>query len=149
MGTAGYSSYFGSTNPIFGGVGDAFDVSSQSRYYNLELNLTPRVLEAGALHAMEAELEELLGRARAAAAGSAARLALCGILPTLDESHLTLEHMTPAVNVTKATKATTHQPIKAASKINIRLTGAVRTSEIRARFSACLRPILCTISFIR
>jgi CBS domain-containing protein len=63
--------------------------------FNLEANLTPRVLEAGALEAMEAELEALVAQARGAAALHGAEIVLCGSLPTLVRSDLTLENMTP------------------------------------------------------
>jgi CBS domain-containing protein len=74
--------------------GDARLTSELARY-NLEANLTPRPLAGDCLRAMDAELDEVLGLARAAAAGCGADVALCGILPTLRASDLTLDNMAP------------------------------------------------------
>ena len=63
--------------------------------FNLEANLTPRVLEGPCFRDLEAELEELVGRVRAAAAAASTRVVLCGILPTLEREHLGLDYMTP------------------------------------------------------
>ena len=63
--------------------------------FNLEANLSPRELVGDCLSRMEAELEELIGRIRAAAAAEDARVVLCGILPTLEKDHLGLDSMTP------------------------------------------------------
>jgi CBS domain-containing protein len=63
--------------------------------FNLETNLSPQRLGAGCLARMQSELEELLGKARAAAAAEQAQILMCGILPTLEKAHLGLEWMTP------------------------------------------------------
>lgn len=63
--------------------------------FNLEANLSPLVLEGDCFSRMEAELTRLFGEARDAAAAENSRVVLCGILPTLDKSHLGLESMTP------------------------------------------------------
>lgn len=63
--------------------------------FNLEANLIPRVLTAGAFEAMEAELETRISEARASAALVGAEVVLCGSLPTLVRSDLTLENITP------------------------------------------------------
>ncbi len=70
-------------------------LTSELGRYNLEANLTPRALEGGCLRAMETELGEVLGAARAAAAGCGADVLLCGILPTLRPGDLTLDNMAP------------------------------------------------------
>src|SRR5213593_1461730 len=62
--------------------------------FNLEANLSPREFGGSCLAQMEAELVEMLGLARAAAAGEGARVLFCGILPTLEKQHLGLEWMT-------------------------------------------------------
>jgi CBS domain-containing protein len=63
--------------------------------YNLEANLSPKVMGGDCLSSMEAELEGCLARVRAAAARVGARPILVGILPTLGREHLGLDHMTP------------------------------------------------------
>ena len=64
--------------------------------FNLEANLSPQALSGDCFGRMERELNTLLDRARAAAAEQDAQIVLCGILPTLDKSHLTLDYMTPS-----------------------------------------------------
>jgi len=63
--------------------------------FNLEANLSARVLENECLSSMEAELEELVGKARAAAAELGVRVCLTGILPTLEKRDLGMDSMTP------------------------------------------------------
>ena len=63
--------------------------------FNLEANLTPLKLEANSLNLLETELSELLQTARQAARGVGADVLLAGILPTLQQSDLTLENITP------------------------------------------------------
>ncbi len=63
--------------------------------FNLEFNLDPLTLGGDCLGRMQAQLEEILAKARDAAAIHDAKVILCGILPTLDKSDLTLANMTP------------------------------------------------------
>jgi len=63
--------------------------------FNLETNLSPQRLGGDCLTRMQRELEELLAKARAAAAAEQAQILMCGILPTLEKTHLGLEWMTP------------------------------------------------------
>jgi CBS domain-containing protein/gamma-glutamyl:cysteine ligase YbdK (ATP-grasp superfamily) len=63
--------------------------------FNLEANLSPRVLSGSCLRQMEAELRELIGKARTAAESFGADVLLSGILPTLQPSDLTLDNLTP------------------------------------------------------
>ncbi len=63
--------------------------------FNLEANLSPRVFEGKALSELEGELNGLLGRVRTTAKELNAGVVLTGILPTLDQSHLGMESMTP------------------------------------------------------
>lgn len=63
--------------------------------YNIETNLSPQLLGGECLARMHAELDEMLGHARLAAAQENAQILMCGILPTLDKQHLGLEWMTP------------------------------------------------------
>lgn len=63
--------------------------------FNLEANLTPLELANNCFTRMEQELEELIDRARNAAATQDAEVLLSGILPTLQKSDLTLDNLTP------------------------------------------------------
>jgi CBS domain-containing protein len=62
--------------------------------FNLEANLTPRLLSGKCFQQIEAELRELIGKARASAETFGADILLSGILPTLQPSDLTLENLT-------------------------------------------------------
>jgi CBS domain-containing protein len=63
--------------------------------FNLEINLTPQLMGPNALRALEAELDELVGRARTAARALNGGIALTGILPTLKQDDLTLDAIVP------------------------------------------------------
>ena len=63
--------------------------------FNLEANLTPRVIASDCFAAMEQELNELLETARGQAAEFQADILLAGILPTLRPTDLTLENLSP------------------------------------------------------
>lgn len=61
--------------------------------YNLEYNAAPRRLEAGALAALEADLDVALARVRAAAAACDTEVFLGGVLPSIDRGDLTLANL--------------------------------------------------------
>ena len=63
--------------------------------FNLEANLSPRVLEGSCFTDMQEEVDRLVGEVRTAAARHHARVALSGILPTLAKSDLAMENITP------------------------------------------------------
>ncbi len=63
--------------------------------FNLEANCLPRVFGGSCLRDMEDELKEVKRIAGKAARAEGAEVLLVGILPTLQKSHLSLEHMTP------------------------------------------------------
>ena len=63
--------------------------------FNLEANLSPRVFGGRCLSEMEGELLHLLELARDAAREVRTQIVMCGILPTLDQTHLGLESLTP------------------------------------------------------
>ena len=63
--------------------------------FNLETNMPPMELGGDCLARMESTLDLLTESAREAAARENAFVLLCGILPTLERSHLTLDWMTP------------------------------------------------------
>src|ERR1043165_4225333 len=64
--------------------------------FNLEANLTPRLLTGNCFQQMETELRELIAKARAGAKNFDADILLSGILPTLNQSDLTLDNLTPS-----------------------------------------------------
>ncbi|MEM9555084.1 MAG: glutamate-cysteine ligase family protein [Acidobacteriota bacterium] len=63
--------------------------------FNLECNLDPQVLGAGALSRMESQLRQMLDLVRSAARSVGAEVLLMGILPTLEKSDLSLDDMAP------------------------------------------------------
>jgi CBS domain-containing protein/gamma-glutamyl:cysteine ligase YbdK (ATP-grasp superfamily) len=63
--------------------------------FNLEANLTPLELTGNCFSRMEQELDQVIDRAREAAATQNADVLLSGILPTLQRSDLTLDNLTP------------------------------------------------------
>ncbi len=64
--------------------------------FNLEANLSPRMLAGSGLHEMEKEINELVGATRRAAREAGAEIILAGILPTFRHSDLTLENLMPS-----------------------------------------------------
>jgi hypothetical protein len=73
-------------------LGDPLVVPELARF-NVELNNQPRTLEAGAFHAMQAELEARWAHCQQVAAGLDAGLVMIGILPTVQDSDLCLDNM--------------------------------------------------------
>lgn len=63
--------------------------------FNLEANLSPLKLGGDCLSRMEAELTEVVKMARKAARASGGEVVLTGILPTLRQSDLGLDNMSP------------------------------------------------------
>lgn len=63
--------------------------------FNLEANLTPLDLNGRCFSTLEAEVHEVLQRARDSATHFGADVLLAGILPTLRKSDLTLANLTP------------------------------------------------------
>ncbi|HKO60384.1 MAG TPA: CBS domain-containing protein [Pyrinomonadaceae bacterium] len=79
---------------ILESAGDA-RLTTEIARFNLEANLTPRELNGRCFQLMHKELEEVVGKARSAAAEFGADVLLAGILPTLRVSDLTLANLTP------------------------------------------------------
>ncbi len=77
--------------------------------FNLEANLTPLLFEGRCLSRLEAELLGLIAQVRAAAATHGTRIVMCGILPTLDKSHLGLDAMTPIPRYLQLNRLMTEQ----------------------------------------
>lgn len=63
--------------------------------FNLEANLTPRLFAGKCLSEMESELDEILSKVRNAAAELGSGVVLAGILPTIQQSDLTVKNLTP------------------------------------------------------
>ncbi|MEM7246038.1 MAG: glutamate-cysteine ligase family protein [Acidobacteriota bacterium] len=63
--------------------------------FNIEANLSPQLFGGDCLRRMEEELNELLGLVRTAAQSCGSDILLAGILPTLRQSDLSLDNMTP------------------------------------------------------
>jgi CBS domain-containing protein len=79
---------------VLGRLRDERFVAEIARF-NLEANLTPRLLSGNCFRLMEGELAEALGLAREGARACGADVLLGGILPTLAISDLRLENITP------------------------------------------------------
>jgi len=71
-------------------------LTTEIAQFNLEANLTPLELKGDCFKQLEKELSEVLEIARSSAAFSGADIVLSGILPTLDQSDLSLANLTPA-----------------------------------------------------
>lgn len=63
--------------------------------FNLEINLTPHVLEGRCLSAMHSELSQKVAVARELAGELGAKVLMVGILPTLEQVHLGLDNIAP------------------------------------------------------
>lgn len=63
--------------------------------FNLEINLDPLEVGADTLGRLERQLDELLGKARKAAAEVGVDVVMTGILPTLEKADITLDNMAP------------------------------------------------------
>jgi CBS domain-containing protein len=63
--------------------------------FNLEFNLDPAEFGGAALSRMEAQLVETLARTRETVRAEGADVVMCGILPTIHLSDLTLDNLTP------------------------------------------------------
>ncbi|MBI3654691.1 MAG: CBS domain-containing protein [Acidobacteria bacterium] len=73
--------------------------------FNLEANLTPRPFHSNCLQSMEDELTELVGLVRRVAGEYDAEVLLAGILPTLRQSDLTLDNLTPVPRYAELNRA--------------------------------------------
>ena len=71
--------------------------STELARFNLEANLDPIPLGGGFLRSLEQGLKAALRKAAEAAAGLDARIVLTGILPTLQERHVTPENLTDEI----------------------------------------------------
>ena len=65
--------------------------------FNLEANLDPEPIGGNFLRAMERGLDDVLLQASRAASDIGAHIVLTGILPTLNDEHVSLDNLTPEV----------------------------------------------------
>ena len=85
-------------------AGDA-RLTTEIGKFNLEANLSPQPFSHRCLRAMEQELEELIRLAREAANAYGAEVLLTGILPTLRQSDLSLDNLTPSPRYSELNQA--------------------------------------------
>lgn len=70
-------------------------VVSELAKFNLEFNLDPHDFQGHALSEMEAQLHELMGYVRGLSRSVGSDVVMCGILPTLHLTDLTVDNLTP------------------------------------------------------
>jgi CBS domain-containing protein len=105
--------------------------------FNLEANLEPRLLQDDGLTWLEARLNELVGRARVEAAKEGAEVVLTGILPTLLQSDLTLENITPRQRYFALNEALCKQRAGPAYRLRIEGTDELLLEHESVMLEAC------------
>jgi gamma-glutamyl:cysteine ligase YbdK (ATP-grasp superfamily) len=80
--------------PLLAGLDERFVVPELATF-NVEINTTPRQLQADALERMFDELQGIWRQCNRQAAGLGASMGMVGILPSLKQAHLTLDNMSP------------------------------------------------------
>src|SRR5580765_3788862 len=91
---------------VLDGLQDSRFTTAIARF-NLEANLTPRVIGNRCFTQMEQELNELLAHVREVAEQFDADVLLAGILPTLALSDLTIDNLTPMARYHELNRAIT------------------------------------------
>jgi len=104
--------------------------------FNLEANLSPRVLEGRCFSAMHTELDEYVARVRDAARRHDADVALTGILPTLSKSDLSLDNITPRARYYALNEAI-HQAGDGEFRLRIQGTDELMISHDSVMLEAC------------
>ena len=104
--------------------------------FNLEANLSPRLLAGSGLREMEAELNDVVAVARRAAHGVDAEILLAGILPTIRQADLTLDHLTPSPRYFALNRAMQHLR-GGAFNIHIKGLDELQTTHDNLMFEAC------------
>ena len=101
-------------------------VTSEIARFNLEANLTPRLLAADCFRKMEDEVVEVVTLVREGARAHGAVVLLAGILPTLKKSDLQLEGITPSPRYRSLNEAVMrlrggriHVHIKGVDEVNV------------------------------
>ena len=106
--------------------------------FNLEVDIDPRRLEGDCLSQIEAELHSKLSRARAAAHAMNAEVVLTGILPTLRQSDLSLNNISPKQRYYALNEAMTEL---GQGEFEFRLRGA---DELIVRHESVMLESCCT-----
>jgi CBS domain-containing protein/gamma-glutamyl:cysteine ligase YbdK (ATP-grasp superfamily) len=104
--------------------------------FNLEANLLPRPLAGSGLREMEEELSELITIARRAAQGCGADVLITGILPTIRQSDLTLDNMTPIPRYHELSRAL-NQLRGGAFNIHIKGLDEIHAAHDNLMFESC------------
>src|SRR5262245_3520545 len=104
--------------------------------FNLEANLSPRLLAGHGMHEMEDELSELIAIARRAARDCQADVLLTGILPTIRQSDLTLDSLTPISRYHELNRAMS-QLRGGAFNIHIKGLDEFQAAHDNVMFEAC------------
>lgn len=89
--------------------------------FNLEMNLDPYVFETDCLSKMEKQLVDLLNELQNSAKANNAYVLLTGILPTLDNTHINTNNMTP--NPRYVTLDDAMRQLRGGQPINFRIRG--------------------------
>src|SRR5262245_15086972 len=104
--------------------------------FNLEANLLPRPLAGSGMREMEEELSELMTIARRAAQGCDADVLITGILPTIRQSDLPLDNMTPIPRYHELSRAL-NQLRGGAFNIHIKGLDEIPAAHDNLMFEAC------------
>jgi len=104
--------------------------------FNLEANLSPRLLAGHCMREMEDELSELIAIARRAARSCDADVLLTGILPTIRQSDLTLDNLAPIPRYHELNRAM-NQLRGGAFNIHIKGLDELHTTHDNVMFEAC------------
>jgi CBS domain-containing protein/gamma-glutamylcysteine synthetase len=104
--------------------------------FNLEANVSPRLLADHGMREMEDELSELIEIARRAARICDADVLLTGILPTIRQSDLTLDNLAPVPRYHELNRAMS-QLRGGAFNIHIKGLDELHTTHDNVMFEAC------------
>ena len=104
--------------------------------YNLEANLSPRVLEGSCFSDMKEELDGYVARVRQAAHRQSAEVILTGILPTLAKSDLSLDNITPRARYHALNEAM-HHARGGAFRLRIRGTDELMIEHDSVMLESC------------
>ena len=104
--------------------------------FNLEANLSPRILEGSCFSDMHAELDDYVGRVREAARRRDCEVILTGILPTLTKSDLSLDNITPRARYHALNEAM-HAARSGAFRLRIRGTDELIIEHDSVMLEAC------------
>jgi len=90
--------------PVLETLGDPHFTTELGKF-NIEANLTPRMLEKDGLSQLEKEIETLLAKARRAADVHDSGILLAGILPTIKKRDLSIDSITPELRYHELNRA--------------------------------------------